>query len=83
MEEYVYEKIWSELSEGDRKVIQVLAQNGKMKTKDIIEQTENSSSSFSTYRKRLNQKGLIDVSNYGYCELILPRFAEIVNSWFM
>ncbi|MCQ2549741.1 MAG: winged helix-turn-helix transcriptional regulator [Lachnospiraceae bacterium] len=81
MEEYVYEKIWAELSEGDRRIVSVLAKNGKMKTKAIQEETGNTSSSFSTYRKRLSQKGLIDTSSYGYCELILPRFAEIVQSW--
>ena len=82
MEDFVYEKIWSELSEGDKKVIQAISKNGGvMKTKDIQTATGNTSSSFSTYRKRLNEKGLIDVSDYGQAKLTLPRFGEIVNAW--
>ncbi len=83
MEDFVYEKIWTELSEGDKKVIIAIAKSadGIMKTKDIQEATGNTSSSFSTYRKRLSEKGLIDVSEYGYSSLTLPRFGEIVRTW--
>lgn len=80
MEDFVYEKIWSELSAGDRKVILALAKNGgKMRTKDVQNATGNTSSSFSSYRKRLSEKGLIDTSDYGYVELSLPRFGDVVR----
>ena len=82
MEEYVYEKIWSELSGKDREVITVIAQNGgKMKTQDIIKKTGLSSSSFSTYRRRLGRGGIVSTEEYGLCEICLPRFKEIVLSW--
>lgn len=81
MEDYAYEKIWSELSDKDREVIEVLAVNGKMKIKDIQNATGTTSASFSTYRKRLSERGLIDVSDYGYAQLTLPRLGEIVRSW--
>ena len=81
LEDFVYEKIWSELSAYDRKVISALALNGKMKTQDVQKATGTTSSSFSTYRKRLKEKGLVDTSEYGYLNLSLPRFAEIVKSW--
>ena len=80
MEDFVYEKIWSELSAGDRKVILALAKNGgKMRTKDVQNATGNTSSSFSSYRKRLSEKGLIDTSDYGYVDLSLPRFGDVVR----
>lgn len=82
MEEYVYEKIWSELSEKDRDVIIAIAQSGgKMKTKDIIKKTNLSSSSFSTYRRRLGRGGIVSTEEYGYCKICLPRFKEIILSW--
>ena len=81
MEEYAYEKIWSELSDKDRNVIEALAVNGRMRIKDIQQATGTTSASFSTYRKRLSERGLIDVSDYGYAELTLPRFGEVVCSW--
>lgn len=81
MEEYSYEKIWSELSERDREIVKLLAKNGRMKVKDIQEATDMKSGSFSTYRQRLARGGIISAEDYGYCELILPRFDRIVNSW--
>ena len=81
MEDNVYEKIWSGLSEGDKQIIGILAKNGKMKTKNIQELSGNTSSSYSTYRRRLQQKGLICTDEYGTAELSLPRFGEIILEW--
>ena len=81
MEEYAYEKIWSELSPTDKKIVKILAKNGAMKVRDIIQKTGLSSASFSTYRRRLGKGGIISTEEYGYCELCLPRFSQIVNSW--
>ena len=78
MEEYVYEKIWEELSARDREIAVLLAKKGKMKVQDILNQTGLTSSSFSTYRRRLSKGGIISVQEYGYCELCLPRFREII-----
>ena len=83
MEEKVYEKIWTGLSEGDREVVRALAIHGKMRTREVIEATQNTSASFSTYRKRLSDKGLIDTKEYGYLELSLPRYAEFVKNYEM
>ena len=75
--EYIYDKIWHELSDTDRRV--VLAMSGSedyMKIQTLREALEMSSSLFSTYREKLIRKGLVDVSKYGYIGLILPRFRE-------
>jgi predicted transcriptional regulator len=81
MSEYSYEKIWAELSARDREIVRLLAGNGKMKVKDIQEMTGMSSGSFSTYRQRLGRGGIISIEEYGYCEIMLPRFSEIVRRW--
>ena len=81
IKEYSYEKIWSELSPRDKDVIKVLAKNGKMKVENIIKATGMTSGSFSTYRRRLGRGGIISTEEYGYCEICLPRFSEIVNAW--
>ena len=83
LEEYVYEKIWSDLSDNDKKVVELLALNGEMKIKDIRDVLGMKSGSMSVYRDRLIRKGLVDASRYGYLSLILPRFAEIVERWVM
>jgi hypothetical protein len=81
MEEYSYEKIWSELSARDRDIVHLLAKNGKMKVEEILKETGMSSSSFSTYRRRLGKGGIISTEEYGYCDLCLPRFREIISAW--
>ena len=83
LEEYVYEKIWVDLSETDRKIVELIAVNGELKIKDIREDMSMKSGSMSVYRERLKRKGIIDTSKYGYISLILPRFAEIVQKWMM
>lgn len=80
LSEYVYEKIWSEMSEQDRKIVAVLADHGEIKIKDLREKLEGmSSEKFSVYRDRLKRKGVISTENYGKVSLILPRFSEFVK----
>ncbi len=83
LEEYVYEKLWSELSDRDQEVMSTLATEGKMKTKELREKLDISSGEMSTYRTRLARKGIVDVSKYGTISIALPRFAEIVQLWNM
>ncbi len=83
LEEYVYEKIWKDLSEKDREIVELLAQNGEMKVKELRDQLKMKSGAMSVYRDRLIRKGIVDSSKYGYLSLILPRFAEIVERWVM
>lgn len=77
LDEYVYQKIWSGLSEQDRNVILQLSDNKAIKVKDICEATGMSSATFSKYRERLINKGLISANQHGYVELALPRFRKI------
>ena len=83
LQEFVYDKIWSELSDTDRKVVvaisNLLADSNSVRVGDVLEALNMSSSLFSTYRERLDRKGVIDTSKYGHVGLTLPRFAEYVK----
>lgn len=78
LEEYVYNKIWSELSDMDRKIVKEMAVSGETKVKTIRENMRIESGLFSVYRDRLKRKGVLDTRKYGEVSFILPRFGEFV-----
>lgn len=78
LEEYVYDKIWSELSDLDRRILAEMSGSGETKVKKIREKMEMKPELFSVYRERLKRKGVLDTSKYGEVSFILPRFAEFV-----
>ena len=81
LEEYVYEKIWSELSQKEKDIIAILAENESTKVIDIRERLNFKSNEMSVYRDRLKKRGIIDVSSYGSISLKLPRFGEVISYW--
>lgn len=81
LNERSYQKIWSELSPKEKIICKTMAK-GKTKVKDIREGAKLKSSEMSTYRRRLDIKGIVDTSTYGVMEFILPRFAEIIDAWY-
>ena len=78
LEEYVYEKIWSELSKGDKELLVAMAKTNDTKVEAIRKTIKKASNSFSVYRNRLKKKGLIISPEYGHLEFALPRFKEFV-----
>lgn len=80
LQEYVYGKIWSELSELDRTIVRELSQNGESSVKQIREDLNIKSENFSLYRDRLIKKGVAVSPKYGFLTLGLPRFDVFVNS---
>ena len=80
LEEYVYSKIWSEMSELDQKIVYEMSVTGATKIQDIRKQLGMKSELFSVYRDRLKRKGVVDAKQYGYLTLALPRFEEFVKS---
>ena len=78
LDEYVYEKIWSELSEKERRILFSIAQTPKGKIRDIREKLDIDNNHFNPYRKRLIRRGLIDGDMYGYVFLTLPLFGVFV-----
>lgn len=79
LEEYVYSKIWLEISEKDKEILQVLAVSGEIKVKNLREKLGLASEQFSVYRERLKRKGVIDTRQYGMVSMALPRFEEFIK----
>ena len=78
LEEYVYEKIWSELSEKDKRVAKAIADTPSGKVLEIRKLLNMESNEFSPYKKRLARKGLINNDN-GYATFTLPLFDRFVR----
>ena len=79
LEDYVYEKIWSELSRKDQAVLTAVSSSSSEKVENIRELVGMPSNSFTTYRSRLIRKGLIASPSYGALRFTLPRFREFVR----
>lgn len=78
--EYVYEKIWSELSSKDREVIATMIEmDDKIRVKELRDKLNVDSSKFSHYRDRLKRKGVVNISDYGYISFSLPYFKEFIQ----
>lgn len=80
LDEFVYEKLWSELSAKDRSIIICMAQTGAETVSEIRAETGMESNEFSKYRLRLIRKGLVDGSLRGRLSFALPLFREFVLS---
>lgn len=77
---YAYEKIWSELSDMDRKVVAVIAY-GTTKIKDIREKLQISPQLLNIYRNRLMQQGIVNGSHRGELMITLPRFDRFIDMY--
>ena len=78
LDDFVYKKIWQGLSDQDKKVILAIS-DSQAKVSEVCQKLNMTSSTFSKYRERLINRGLIQTPQHGYVELILPRFAEIAS----
>ena len=83
LSEYVYEKIWSELSNQDKRIIQTLAKITDGRVLEIRDDLDMSSSKFSVYRDRLIKKGILKKASHGYLEFTLPGFERFVRRQLM
>ncbi len=77
LDEYVYRKIWSDLSQNDREIMFNIPVDTPIKTGELCEKAAMTAQVFSKYRERLINKGLIQAAGHGYVEHALPRFGEI------
>ena len=78
LEEYVYDKIWSELSANDKKVLHAIVQTESRKIGDIRNLLNMESNELSPYRDRLIKKGIINGDERGYLKFELPMFEDYV-----
>ena len=78
LSEFVYDKIWSELSQKDRMVARGIADVEGGKIKDIREYLHMETNEFNPYRKRLIKKGILSGETRGYVYFTLPLFEKYV-----
>ena len=78
LEDYVYEKIWSELSRGDREFLYAVAKSETGKAKEIKEILGVANNKYTPYRDRMKKKALVECEEYGYLKMTLPLFEEYV-----
>ena len=75
-----YDKIWSSISENERKLVVSLFDEKETKTNVILQKTGFNNKNYSVYRDRLIQKGVINSTRNGYLSLSLPRFKEFITN---
>ena len=78
LEDFVYEKIWSELSLNDQRVLTGMAESDSNKIIDIRGKIGMTTNQFNPYRSRLIRKGIVDGSQRGVMKFVLPMFRDFV-----
>lgn len=78
LDDYVYDKIWSELSVKDKQLAHAIAQSESGKVLEIRQLLGVDTNSFNPYRKRLIRKGILNGDERGYVKFTLPMFKEYV-----
>lgn len=78
LEDYVYEKIWAEMSSGDRKLAYGVAKSEGGKAKEIKKILSLADNEYSPYRDRLVKRGILIGEEYGRVRFSLPMFEEYV-----
>ncbi len=79
LSEYVYNKLWSELSEKDKALVIAIAASD-YKTESIMALADMKKNEFSVYRDRLIKKGIVNGKTRGKLTFVLPRFKEFVEA---
>lgn len=77
---YSYEKIWEEMSEGDRFLTKLLVDQEEYKRDEILTLMGCRANNYSMYRDRLLKKGIL-FARQGYISLALPYFADYVKEY--
>jgi len=80
LSEYVYDKLWSELSSIEKNILKSIGTNEIISVKELILKSNKNSSYISMYRERLIKKGIIYSPEYGKVQFTLPRFSEYIKN---
>lgn len=78
LDEYAYDKIWSELSRKDKEVLYGIAKIKSGSISEIREMLDLSTNEFNPYRQRLIRKGIVSGKERGYVRMLLPFFDQHV-----
>jgi hypothetical protein len=79
LSEYVYNKLWSELSEKDR-LLTIAIKNSDHSTENIMTLSGMKKNELSVYRDRLIKKGLVVGKTRGQLTFALPRFENFIET---
>ena len=74
--DYVYDKLYSELSQTEQIIVCAFEGNGPIKLANLSEKSGIEVKKLSVYRDRLIKKGVLFSPAYGFMEFTLPRFYE-------
>ena len=76
-----YEKIWSELPDGERGILRILSHGPKKRSEVIAEM--NKGNNYQVYSNNLKKMGLLKSSDeaYGRAEITLPFFGEFIDKY--
>ena len=80
LDEFVYEKVWAEMSAIDRKLAYGVAKSEDGKAKSIKEITGIKDRDYGVYRDRLVKRGILNGDTRGYLKFALPMFESYVIS---
>jgi ribosomal protein L20A (L18A)/archaellum biogenesis ATPase FlaH len=79
LEEYVYEKMYSELSSNDKKILKAFTSDDINSVGNLLLKSKMKKNVFSVYRDRLIKRGIIESPEYGKLLLKLLRFYEFLE----
>ena len=79
LDEYVYDKIWMELSDKERLILGLIGMDNITDVRTIKENLGLKPNEFSVYRDRLIKKGLLDGSRRGVLTFALPYFDDYIK----
>ncbi|MBR6222267.1 MAG: ATP-binding protein [Lachnospiraceae bacterium] len=80
LDDYVYDKVWSELSSKDKKFLNAVVLSEDGKAKNVKSEGGFSDGEYSVYRDRLIKRGIINGDEHGLVCLTLPMFDEYIKS---
>lgn len=78
LRQYVYEKVYSDLPDVERKIVNALASLEEGKISDVMDSINMNRENISQYRDRLIKKGILIQNGWGKLDFVLPRFREFV-----
>lgn len=78
LKEFVYDKIWSQLSNKEKEILSSFDFSKEVEIKIILNKLNLTSSYFSNYRDKLIKKGILSSPSNGILIYDLPRFNEFV-----
>lgn len=81
LDDFVYKKIWQGMSDKDKEIALAMPSDAPIKVQDLCSAIDMTSASFSKYRERLINKGIIYTPQRGYVEFVLPRFSQVIQMY--